>query len=209
MSRKRGGTSKAEDKAAKEAMFVERYCQNGGIGAKAYVQAGFKAKNPNVAAVQANRLLRKPNIGAAIAIRRAQSLEKAQEETDITAKEVLRSGARDIRFDPAKLYYTEGEKKGQLKPVWELDEATRAALRGMEHDEIAVGRGAERMVVGHTSKVKFPEKTAARDQLMKHFGLYEEHNKQQPAATVSVGVLTVQPDGLNFAAVRARIGKRS
>jgi hypothetical protein len=49
----------------------------------------------------------------------------------------------------------------------ELDPATRLALR------------VERDADGNL-KYRSPDKTAAREQAMKHFGLYERDNKQKP-----------------------------
>ena len=83
--------------------------------------------------------------------------------------------ARDIRFDPAKLEHEDGTPK-RLR---ELDEDTRLALRGYKLEETITGNGKNRKIV-HRLEVKFPEKTAAREQAMKHFGLYERDNKQKP-----------------------------
>ena len=121
-----------------------------------------------------------------LAQRRAEALEKAKATSD----EVLVSAARDMRFDPAKLF----DEHGKLKPIHEIDEDTRLAMRGMDVDQILgyadelegkgnakKGEKGSKVVIGHTVKVRFPEKTAAREQLMKHFGLYEKDNRQRPA----------------------------
>jgi hypothetical protein len=72
--------------------------------------------------------------------------------------------ARDLRFDPARML---GEN-GEMLPLRDMPEDVRRALRGFEYD--AKGR----------PKVRFPEQTAAREQAMKHFGLYEKDNNQKP-----------------------------
>lgn len=97
-----------------------------------------------------------------------KALEEQIERAGLTAAEVMRSLARDLRFDPAQLY----DEGGRLKDITELDEDTRLALRGVEVDEIKEGR----TTIGETVKVKFPEKTAAREQAMKHFRLYPQPN---------------------------------
>lgn len=112
--------------------------------------------------------------------RRKEVLEAATAKTGLTAEEVIASLARDIRFDPAKMY----REDGTLKPIVEMDEDTRRALRGVEVDELYEGRGEDRVKVGHTAKVKFPEVTSAREQGMKHFGLYDADNRQKPATTI-------------------------
>lgn len=180
--RGKAGTSRVADRRR---LFVEAYCANGGNATQAAITAGF---SPRTAKQQGSRLLTHVDVSTEVNRRRAESLAKAQELTNLTAAEVLSSLARDIRFDPAKLY----REDGSLKPIHEMDEDTRLALRGAEIDEIALGRGEERTVVGHTTKVKFPEKTAAREQGMKHFGLYKRDNEQQPAPIVIRGVRAAQ-----------------
>lgn len=203
MSRKRvkAGTSKAEA-AKKRALWVEAMLTNGGNQTQAAVAAGIK---PGAAAEKYGyRMSKDVRVMALLEQRNAAVLEATQDNTIASRREVLQSATRDIRFDPAKLYVTEGPAKGSLKPIYEVDEDTRLALRGVEVDELTVGTGENRVVVGHTAKIKHPEKTAAREQLMKHYGLYELDNKQKPTMTVNVGVLTVPPEALSFEKVRAR-----
>jgi hypothetical protein len=88
----------------------------------------------------------------------------------------MASVARDIRFDPAKLVHEDGTPK-RLR---ELDENTRLALRGYEYEETVSGKGKNRKIV-RRFKAKFPEKTAAREQAMKHLGLFKGDNQQKPA----------------------------
>lgn len=170
--RVKAGTSRAQA-VARRKLFVEAFCTNGGNATQAAITAGYSQKT---AKQQGSRLLTDTDIAAAVKARQSSALAKAQEITDLTAVEVLRSLARDLRFDPAKLY----KEDGSLRPIHEMDEDTRLALRGAEVDEIAIGKGAERAVIGHTTKVKFPEKTAAREQGMKHFGLYEKDKDPAP-----------------------------
>jgi phage terminase small subunit len=170
--RVKAGTSRAQV-AERSRLFVEAYVTNGGNATEAAKTAGFAPRSAHVAG---SRLIKGAKVAAAIKERQAAALASAQRLTDLTAIEVLESLARDIRFDPAKLY----REDGSLKPIHEMDEDTRLALRGAEIDEIALGCGDERTVVGHTTKVKFPEKTSAREQGMKHFGLYDK-DKDRPA----------------------------
>ena len=66
------------------------------------------------------------------------------------------------------MYWTEGPRKGEPKELWELDEDMRLALRGYKKD------------ANGNVEFKFREKTAAREQAFKHFGLYERDNEQKP-----------------------------
>lgn len=178
-SRKRKVKAKASSAKGsaehRRALFIEAYIRNGGNGKQAAIEAGF---SPKTAEQQASRLLRQVKVFEQMTERRAQVLAEAQQKTQITAEEILESMARDVRFDPAKLYRDDGSMKGML----ELDQDTRLALRGIEFDEIGLGEGENRKVIGRTAKVKFPEKTAAREQGFKHFGLYKKHQEQMGRA---------------------------
>lgn len=182
--RTRAGSSK-KNSAAMRALFVEAHIANGGNGMEAAKTAGY---SPKSAKCKASLLLKDPKIAEAIEKRRAEVLAKAQEKTELTAVEVMESLARDLRFDPAKLY----DDKRRLKPIPELDEDTRMALRGVEIDEIKIGRGENAKAIGNTVKIKFPEKTAAREQGMKRFGLYKLDNEQKPATVLVSGQKTVK-----------------
>ncbi len=162
----KAGTSKVSA-AHRKALFVEAYLANGGNATAAAKAAGFSARTAYSAG---SRLLKDVEVAGLVQARAREGLGKAK----LTADEVLASLARDIRFDPAKLYNVDGS----MKAIHELDEDTRLALRGMEASELTAGE----KVIGHTRKVRFPEKTAARDQGMKYFGLYEVDNAQVAAA---------------------------
>lgn len=178
----KAGTSKAAA-AHRKAQFVEAYCTNGGNATQAAIAAGYA---PNSAGRHADRLVKDGEIVKQIKRRRAETLAVAEEAAQLTANEVMISLARDLRFDPAKLY----NANGSLKKISDMDVDTRLCLRGAEIDEIKVAG----KVTGYTSKVKFPEKTAAREQGMKHFGLYKEDNAQQaPPPAVSITVVAVKP----------------
>jgi phage terminase small subunit len=88
----------------------------------------------------------------------------------------MASIARDIRFDPARLVHEDGRPK----QLHELDPDTRLALRGFKMEPVKRRAGKGRQVIGYKVEWKFPEKIAAREQAMKHLGLYERDNKQKP-----------------------------
>lgn len=167
VKRVKAGTSKASA-AERKALFVEAYISNDGNGKQAAIAAGCPPKG---AAVSASRMLKDANVSAEIERRRAEVIEKAKKKTQLTADEVMESLARDLRFDPAKLF----KDDGSMKKITELDEDTRLALRAIDFDEIRVGGET----IGQTAKIKFPEKTSVREQGMKHFGLYKADNKQK------------------------------
>ena len=167
--------AKAKARLAKIKLFVEAYCANGGNGTDAYIDAGFTARTRQTAAVESSKLLSNPKISKLVEEKRAAMLKAAEDKTLLTAHEVLQDLAEARRFDPAKMY---GED-GQILPVRDMPPEVRMHLEGVEVDEIAVGKGADRRVIGQTVKVKYPKKSVAREQAMKHFGLFEKDNKQQ------------------------------
>jgi len=161
--RAKAGTSKVRA-AQRKALFVEAYITNGGNAAKAAIAAGYSKKS---ARFTARDLIADPHVSLQIQLRQKEVLKKAK----LTSGEAMASLARDLRFDPARLYNADGS----LKSILKMDEDTRLALRGLEITFIRDGKGK---VIRRTAKVKFPEKTAAREQAMKHFGLYEKDNDQ-------------------------------
>lgn len=191
--RTKAGTSKAAAEA-RRAKFVEGMLINNGNQTKAAIYAGFSEKS---AYARGSELVKDRKVSELLEARRAEQLAKSK----LTSDEVLQSLARDVRFDPAKLY----DKEGNLLPLDQIDEDTRVCIRGVEVFEEFEGRGKEKEFIGYTKKVKYPEKTAAREQAMKHFGLYESDNRQKPSLSVAIGVLTVKPDEGHFNKVWSRV----
>lgn len=120
----KAGTSKASA-AQRKAMFVEAYLTNGGNATQAAKEAGYSVKT---ARQQGQRLLTDVVISQQIASRRSQVVAQAKEKTQLTAEEVLASLARDLRFDPAKLY----REDGTLKPIVRRLDIEVAAVTGDE-----------------------------------------------------------------------------
>ena len=136
---------------------------------RAYTAGRMAAKTVHECA---SRTLADRKVSARVAELRAEVVERAQ----ITATQVMANLARDMNFDPARLIHDDGTPK----QLHELDEDTRLALRDFKLTVRYEGKGAKCKAVGYELEVKFPEKTAAREQAMKHFGLYERDNKQKP-----------------------------
>lgn len=127
-----------------------------------------------------------------------QQIEERQQELaskyELTTESVIKSLSQAVHFDPRKLYRDDGT----LKLVTELDDDTAAALSGFEVTE-EKGSGDDRgKVVGYTKKIKWLDKNTAREQAMKHLGLYMEDNRQKsPLEGVSRDVLKLMEAKLN------------
>jgi len=120
---------------------------------------------------EASKLLANPKIAQRLAELRAAAAEKAV----LTEARVLEEVARIGLFDPRNLFRADGSPKD----ITELDDATAAAIAGLEVLEQYEGSGAERKFVGYIKKYKIADKNSALEKLMKHMGMFEKDNKQK------------------------------
>jgi phage terminase small subunit len=158
---KNAGTSK-ESIAMRRKKFIEAYIANGGNGTEAVKTAGYTHKT---ARQQASRLLSDANIKAQLSERAKETARKYELTTDLAVRSIY----QEITFDPAKLY----REDGSLRDITELDEDTRMALTAVEFEQI--GKREPVMV----RKVKWAARHQAREQLMKHLGMFERDNEQK------------------------------
>lgn len=119
----------------------------------------------------ASRCLADPRVAGRIAELRAQAADKAV----LTEARVLEEVARLGLFDPRKLFNADGSPKD----IHALDDATAAAIAGLEVIEQYEGSGPERKFVGYLKKYKIADKNSALEKLMKHMGMFEKDNKQR------------------------------
>jgi|SRR6185437_4013245 len=92
------------------------------------------------------KLRHDPVISAAIEELEAQAMEEA----GITSTRAWTEVARIAFFDHRKLV----DEKGEPIPLHKLDEATVAAIAGIDVEEILAGRGEERALVGALKKYR-------------------------------------------------------
>lgn len=170
----------------RRSLFIEAYLSNGENATQAAMAAGF---SPKSAGCQGSRLLKNVKVAQELDSRRAKVLEKA----GLNTERVLQSIADALFFDPRKLY----REDGALKAVTDLDDSTAQALAGIEIVEeygpapndmeleaqpngggLKRSRG-RRVVVGYTAKIKWLDKNTAREQALKHFGLFSKDNGQR------------------------------
>jgi phage terminase small subunit len=156
---------KAEDfkRSQREQIFAREYLLDFNA-TRAAIAAGLAPKS---AAVEASKLLRKPKIQALI----TKLIEKKFEKLDISAERILQELARLGFIDPANLF----DEAGSLKPIHQMDEDTRRAIAGLDHDELFeyFGKG-QRKNVGTTTKVKLADKIRALELLGKYLKLFTE-----------------------------------
>lgn len=172
----KAGTSKASAADRKKA-FIEAYIANGGNATAAAVTAGFAARSAHNAGA---RMVKDGEVSAEISKRAKAVANKYELTTELAARSIV----QELRFDPANLY----DAEGQLKPITELDEDTRMALSSIEFEQ----HGNTDAPV-YVRKVKWASRATAREQLMKHLGMFERDNLQKPAAIIMMEQITANP----------------
>jgi phage terminase small subunit len=158
----------------------EKFAQGVGAGRSgvdAYRAAYPKAigwKDESVR-VEAAKMLARPNISQRVSKIQADGALQA----GLDAGKILTEVARLAHSDIAGIM----TEDGKVKLPHELDPGTRAAVASFKIDEY--GR----------IEYKFWDKNTALEKAMKHLGLYEKDNAQQPAALVGeVRLVALQPN---------------
>lgn len=170
----------------------ERYCQEYvkcGIQSAAYrIAYDAEASNVNTVYVEACKLHGNPKIARRI----KEIREQMYEANRVTANEVLSTLADMLRFDPAEMY----DENGNLLPIHSMPKHVRQQIEGLETDEIYTTVDGKREVVGQTKKVKYSKRSDIAEKFMRHLGLYEKDNIQQPSAHVSIDPSMLSTDTL-------------
>ena len=130
---------------------------------QAAIRAGYASK---YAARVAYKMLLQPHIQEAV----HREITARAKRTHITQDRVLRELAAVAFFDPRKLFAPDGSPL----PINELDDATAAALGGLDVQEVFEGTGENRVFVGYIKKYKVTDKNTALGNAMKHLGMLKE-----------------------------------
>ncbi|WP_440997654.1 terminase small subunit [Arhodomonas sp. SL1] len=131
---------------------------------QAAIRAGYSLKT---AGQVGHQLLGKPAVAERIAELKAERERRLEVNADTVVRELARIGL----MDPRKLFHADGTPRA----VTELDDATAAAIHSLEVARI----GNSEVEVGQVLKYRLSDKVAALDKLMKHFGMYEQDNRQR------------------------------
>lgn len=152
--------SAADKLNERQKKFCEEYVLDWN-GTRAYKDAGYQAKNDNVAAVQAHHLLRNPNILAYIEECKRNTAQLAGVSALLIAnehKKIALSSATDLRQG----WYT-------AKDFESLTEAQKACISGIETVEKVIKREGETAIVEQRFKIKTYDKQKSLDALAKMF----------------------------------------
>lgn len=126
---------------------------------------------------EASRWAADRNVRARVAEIQAAGAQAAE----LDVKEILEEVRRIALSDIAGIVKIGADGKASIKLPHELDAATRAAVASFKIDEF--GR----------IEYKFWDKNAALDKAMKHLGLYEADNKQQPPVVNEIRLVAMKP----------------
>ena len=177
--RVKAGTSRAAAAARRE-LFVEAYCTNEGNATQAAITAGYSAKTAYSAG---GRMLKDVEVSAAIEKRRAETLDAAQKKTGLTVEGTLRELHGMVHSDLRRAF---DPQTGVLLAPHQWPDDVARGMASVKVVEMAGGMkidlgqeaGGLQHVPMYTKEVKLWDKNSAVEKAMKHFGLFENDNKQ-------------------------------
>jgi phage terminase small subunit len=155
--------NKRANLSPKEAVFVREYLKDGN-GTRAAIAAGYAAKS---AAVSSSKLLKKAKVREELGALQG----KLCDELEISAKRVLQGIAQLAFFDARKFY----AEDGSLKRVQDLDEATCAALQGVDVQKLFkhYGKGSAEEI-GTLTKIRFTDRGLNLERLGRYLKLFTD-----------------------------------
>ena len=133
-------------------------------GTRAAIAAGYA---PKAAGASGSQVLKNAKVKRLI----DQLLSKRASKLEISSERILEELSKLAFFDPRNLFNADGS----LKPIPELDDATAAAIAGVEHEKLYqhFGKG-QAEDVGTTTKVKLLARTEALRMLGQYRKLFTE-----------------------------------
>jgi phage terminase small subunit len=165
---------------AKQFRFIEEYQVDLNAN-QAATRSGYSRRRAGEIGYQ---LLQKTTIQQAIAVKR----KELSQQLGLTSEQIIREAARIAFSDVRKLF----DESGALKHTEEVDEGTAAAIASIEVVEACGMLADGTHVPRYTKRVRFWDKNAALEKLMKHLGLFKDDNKQK---TDAIGGLLAAIDG--------------
>lgn len=134
-------------------------------GTAAYKRAGYKAKNDNVAAVEASKLLSNPKIAQFV----QKAMDERSKEVKIDSSRVLAEIGKLAFADIRKVF----DEQGRLRPIHELPDEIAASVSSIE---VVTSRipGGEPADVEHTAKIKFWDKRGSLELLGRHLKMFTD-----------------------------------
>lgn len=149
----------------KQRVFADEMLRPGTTGRAAYIKA-YGPTNPKSADTLASRLLKNVKVNRYLDKLRTNLSKSAI----MSAQEVLEELSKIGRFDPRKMFNSDGSPK----QILELDDDTAVCVAGLEVCELFEGQGDQKHVYGLVKKIKITDKRAALVDLGKHHALFTD-----------------------------------
>ncbi|MGS1116009.1 terminase small subunit [Castellaniella sp. UC4442_H9] len=146
----------------KQRRFIEEYLKDLN-GTQAAIRAGYSERS---AKQQAEALLSKPHIQAAV----SEAQAARSKRTEIDQDYVL---ARMVEIDQMDVLDIMTDTMS-LKPVSEWPRVWRQYLSGFDLAELFEGKGDDRAMVGVLKKIKWPDKVKNLELLGRHLGMFKD-----------------------------------
>ncbi|QKM47737.1 hypothetical protein B7760_01761 [Burkholderia glumae] len=155
---------KTQKLTPKQQAFVDEYLIDLNATA-AYKRAGYAATG-RAAITNANRLLTKADIQAAV----DGAMSKRAERVQVDAAYVVQRLVEIDKMDVLDILNDDMS----LKPVSEWPRVWRQYLSGFDLAEMFDGQGDERTMVGILKKIKWPDKVKNLELLGRHFSIFND-----------------------------------
>lgn len=150
----------------KQELFVKEYLKDLNK-TQAYIRAGYKCKNENVAAASAVKLLRNPKIMKKI----QEEMQKREHRTEVTQDRVLKEIAHLAFTDRTGIVNLESNRV-IIKDFSELTPEQRACIAGVKEGKFGI-------------EVTFYNKEKALEMLGRHLGMFSDKLKVEGEMKVS------------------------
>ncbi|MDY5795471.1 MAG: terminase small subunit [Fusobacterium gastrosuis] len=150
----------------KEDLFVKEYLKDLNQ-TQAYIRAGYKVKNENVAAVYASKLLRKPKVQEKI----QKAMAEREKRTEITQDRVLKE-ISNLAFTDRTGIVNLNNNRLIIKNFDELTPEQKACISGVKETKYGI-------------EVTFYNKEKALEMLGRHLGMFNDKVKIDGEMTVN------------------------
>lgn len=148
-----------------EAIYVEHRLA-GKSQADAVKLAGSKGKPENLDKI-GSQMEARPKVQEAL----KAGKKEINQHLRVDAERVLLEASRLATFDARKMFNADGSPKS----IHELDDDTAACISGIK----IVTKGNSELGFAEITEYKVSDKNPALEKLFKHFGLYEQDNRQK------------------------------
>lgn len=162
-----------------EARFVAEYLVDHNA-TRAYIASGHSVTHASAAQL-GSQMLRRPHVAAEVRRLEDEELARIRSRAGVSLEKTLTQVNRLAMYDARNLF----NEDGSPKQISELDDATAAAIEGVEVLEQYEGSGDERRFVGYLKKYRLAKKTPALEMLMKHLNGYAADNDSKGQAVAN------------------------